>query len=62
MKRPADVVGNYPNDGTITRLIGVLPLERNDELRIRRRHMQVEAFSRIDAAADCVLSITTAAA
>ena len=62
MKRRADVVGIFPNEGSIARLIGAVLFEQNDEWQTQHRCMQVEAFSRIDAAADPILSITTEAA
>ena len=63
MKRRADVVGIFPDEASISRLTGAVLFERNDEWATRHRYMQVEAFSRIDAAEpDPILSITTAAA
>lgn len=63
IKRRADVVGNFPNEDAITRLIGAVLFEQNDEWQTQHRYMQVKAFAQIDAAeADPVLSITTEAA
>jgi len=63
VKRRADVVGIFPNEASITRLIGAVLFEQNDERATQHRYMQVEAFSRIDAAEpDPILSITTEAA
>lgn len=62
VKRRTDVVGIFPNEGSITRLIGAVLFEQNVEWQTLHRYMQVEAFSRIDAAADPVISITTEAA
>jgi transposase-like protein len=63
VKRRADVVGIFPNEASITRLIGAVLFEQNDEWATQHRYMQVEAFSRIDAAEpDPILSITTEAA
>lgn len=63
VKRRADVVGIFPNEDSITRLIGAVLFEQNDEWQTQHRYMQVEAFAQIDAdEADPILSITTEAA
>ena len=63
VKRRADVVGIFPNEASIARLIGAVLFEQNDEWATQHRYMQVEAFSKIDAdEVDPILSITTEAA
>jgi len=63
VKRRADVVGIFPNEASITRLIGAVLFEQNDEWQTQHRYMQVEAFARIDEIdADPLLSIATQAA
>ncbi len=63
VKRRADVVGIFPNEDGIVRLIGAALFEPNDEWQTQHRYMQVEAFVAIDAAeADPILSIETHAA
>ena len=63
VKRRADVVGIFPNEASIVRLIGAVLFEQNDEWATQHRYMQVEAFSKIDTAeVDPILSITTEAA
>ena len=63
VKRRADVVGIFPNEASITRLIGAVLLEQNDEWQTQNRYMTVEAFDRIDAVEpDPILSISTEAA
>jgi transposase-like protein len=49
VKRRADVVGIFPNEESITRLIGAVLLEANDEWQLQHRYMQVEAMVEIDA-------------
>ena len=63
VKRRADVVGIFPNEAAITRLIGAVLFEQNDEWQTQKRYMQVEAFSQTDQpGADPLLSIQTQAA
>ena len=63
VKRRADVVGIFPNEASITRLIGAVLFEQNDEWATQNRYMMVEAFERIDhAEPDPLLSISTEAA
>lgn len=44
VKRRADVVGIFPNEQSIIRLIGAILLEQNDEWQLQSRYMQVEAM------------------
>lgn len=63
VKRRADVVGIFPNEASIARLIGAVLFEQNDEWATQHRYMQVEAFSRIDTGeVDPILSISMEAA
>ena len=50
VKRRADVVGIFPNEESIVRLIGAVLFEQNDEWLGQHRYMQVEAFAQIDTA------------
>ncbi len=49
VKRGADVVGIFPNEASITRLIGAVPLEANDEWQLQHRYMQLEAMAELAA-------------
>ena len=44
VKRRADVVGIFPGEPSITRLIGAVLLEANDEWQLQHRYMQLEAM------------------
>ena len=45
VKRRADVVGIFPNEASITRLIGAVLLEHNDEWLVQHRYMQIEGMA-----------------
>ena len=47
VKRRADVVGIFPNEGAITRLIGAVLLEANDEWQLQHRYMQTEPMAEL---------------
>jgi len=44
IKRRTNVVGIFPNDAAITRLVGAMLLEQNDEWSLNRRYMQLEGL------------------
>ncbi len=47
IKRRTDVVGIFPNDASIVRLVGALMLEQNDEWQLQRRYMQLEGLQAV---------------
>jgi transposase-like protein len=47
VKRRADVVGIFPSEPSIVRLIGAVLLEQNDEWQLQHRYMQVEAMAEL---------------
>ena len=64
IKRRADVVG-FPSEESITRLVGAVLLEANDDWQLQHRYMQVEGMAELDAPQleeGSTLQITPAAA
>lgn len=47
VKRRADVVGIFPNEGAIIRLIGAVLLKANDHWQLQHRYMQTEAMAEL---------------
>ena len=47
IKRRADVIGIFPNDASVIRLVGALMLEQNDEWAVSRRYMTLETIGAV---------------
>ena len=64
VKRHADVVGIFPNEASIVRLIGAVLLEAIDEWQLQHRYMQTEPMAELMAPGSTPqpIQISTAAA
>jgi transposase-like protein len=61
IKRRSDVVGIFPNEAAVTRLIGALLLEQNDEWAVQRaRYMTLETITTMSDDADLSLPLLAA--
>ena len=56
IKRRTNVVGIFPNDAAVTRLVGAMLLEQNDEWSLNRRYMQLEGLQTLSDTAPTRLS------
>ena len=50
VKRRTDVVGIFPNEESVRRLVGAILLEQNDDWQLQHRYLTLETMARIAAA------------
>ena len=49
VKRRANVVGIFPNEASILRLVGAILMEQNDEWQLQHRYMTLETMTGLGA-------------
>ena len=57
IKRRADVVGIFPNDGSVLRLLGSVMIEQNDEWIVLRRYFSQESMGKLLPPADTMIAL-----
>ena len=57
VKRRTDVVGIFPNEGSVRRLVGAVLLEQNDDWQLQHRYLTLETMAGVATVDDPALAI-----
>ncbi|MFT5433847.1 MAG: putative transposase [Myxococcota bacterium] len=58
IRRRTDVVGIFPNDASVVRLVGMLLVEQNDKWAVGRRYLSKESMALLDTEEPTMLEVT----
>jgi transposase-like protein len=59
VKRRTNVVGIFPNEASVRRLVGAVLLEQNDEWQLQHRYLTLETMTGMAASDEAALAALT---
>lgn len=61
VKRRTDVVGIFPNENSVQRLVGAILLEQNDDWQLQHRYLTLETMTGVATAAEPAITVLSPA-